>query len=240
MIDKNHPGASLKNRLRRFRRAPLQVIMHRVHRYRRNLLDAPHEWRLGIRTSGVISQFIDQNEQNVRCESVSYRTLDGIGRHMTAHGITAPRFADLGAGLGRPLYFFASRFEELIGYELIAPIHAMALAEFARVRARRPEFARISFECADATTAVPLDRPLVAFLFNPFGPKPMARLCERLRRAQSDVHLYYVNPQFADVIADSVGPRADTFRSDFAVAYFHIRGTGPDAAAGPKFAPFAA
>jgi hypothetical protein len=221
-MDKRKPGPPLADRLNRLRSAPIQVIMHRVRRYRRNILDAPHEIRLGIRTRGLIDKFAGGTEQVTRYEAVPYRTLHAIAKHMAARGIAAPRFVDVGAGLGRPLYFFAPQFEELIGYELVEPIHALALTQLARARARRPQFARISLECADATTALPLDRPQVVFLYNPFGPKPMARFCERLRQARNGVHVYYVKPDLADMIAERVTPLADMFRRDFTVAYFHL------------------
>jgi SAM-dependent methyltransferase len=142
---------------------------------------------------------------------------------MTAHEIATRRFVDLGCGMGRPLYFFAHRFDELFGYELVAPIHARASAQLARAQATRADFRRISILCTDSTTAVPLDQPPVAFLYNPFGSKPMARLCARLRETRSHMHVYYANPVLMDMIAAAVGPPEDIFRCDFDIAYFQIR-----------------
>jgi SAM-dependent methyltransferase len=188
----------------------------------REIIDWPHDLRLGVRTGAILRQFAYSELQNTACEPAPYRTLAAIGRHMTTHGVVAARFVDLGSGLGRPLYFFAPRFEELIGYEVVAEVQSMAAEQLARVRARRPEFERISLVCADATTSAPLDQPLVLFMYNPFGQKPMARLCERLREARCEVHLYYVNPVLEGMITGAVGPPADVFRCDFPVAYFHL------------------
>ena len=207
------------------RRAPITTVRNRMARMLREIADAPHERRLGISTAAISWQFVDADLQNLPCDPVPYRTLAAIGRHMTAHGVAAPRFVDLGCGLGRPRYFFASRFDDLRGYELIAPIQAAAADQLARVRTRRPGFDRILLTCADATTAVSFDQPLVLFMYNPFGPKPMARLCERLREARCEVYIYYVNPMLEGLITEAVGPRADTFRSNFPVSYFHLRAT---------------
>lgn len=218
------PPVSFASRLRRLRRAPVKVITTRLIRLATEIADAPHEMRLGIRTGLVTGQFIDHTAQIIACEPVPYRTLGAVARHMTRNRIAAPRFADLGTGMGRPLYYFASRFDELVGYEIVAPIHALSAAHLARVRARRPAYAKIALELADATLAVPLDRPIVLFLYNPFGPKPLARLGDRLRQAQGEVHLYYVNSLFAEPVAAALGPPAGTFHSEVPVSYFHRPG----------------
>jgi hypothetical protein len=217
------PLKSRESRLQRLRRAPLATLQGRLRRLRREIADLPHDIRLGVRTAAITSQYVDWNEQNAPSDPVPYRTLGGIARHMTAQKIAARRFADIGSGMGRPLYFFAGRFDELIGYELVAPIHARASAQLARAQATRGDFRRISILCADATTTVPLDLPLVAFLYNPFGRAPMARLCARLREARCDVHIYYANPVLRDVLVAAVGEPADMFRCDVDVAYFHVR-----------------
>jgi hypothetical protein len=82
--------------------------------------------------------------------------------------------------------------------------------------------------CSEPTiggsTAVPLDRPLVAFLYNPFGPKPLTRLCARLCEANSEVHIYYANPVLMNLMISELGRPSDVFHCDFEVAYFHLRG----------------
>jgi hypothetical protein len=202
----------------------MSTIGNRLRRLRREIADIPHDLRLGIRTRAITSEYVDRAAQSTPCDPVPYRTLGAIARHMTAHRVAAPRFADLGSGMGRPLYFFADRFDELLGYELAAPIHASASTQLARVQVQRANCRRISILCADASTAVPLDRPLVAFLYNPFGPKPLARLCARLREANNEVHIYYANPVLMNMMAAELGRPIGVFRCDFEVAYFHLRG----------------
>jgi hypothetical protein len=126
------------------------------------------------------------------------------------------------AALGGRSIFFAPRFEELIGYEVIAQVQSAAADQLARVRVKQPVFERTSLVCADATTATPFDRPLVLFMYNPFGQTPMARLCQRLREAHCEVHLYYVNPVLEGMITGALGPPAEIFRCDFPIAYFHF------------------
>src|SRR5580658_6266051 len=194
-------SASLAGLLRRLRRAPVATIRTRLRRLIREIVDWPHDLRLGIHTGAILRQFTEGHLENGACEPAPYQTLAAIGRHMTTHGVVTARFVDLGSGMGRPLYVFAPRFEELIGYELVPPVQSMAANQLERVRSRQPAFERISMTCADATVAVPLDQPLVMFMYNPFGRKPMARLCERLREARCEVHLYYVNPVFEAMIS---------------------------------------
>jgi SAM-dependent methyltransferase len=213
---------SWRKRLRRLGRNPVHVIAERLRRLRREFENAPHENRLGIRTARFTSRYADFDLQTNASDPVPYRALEGVARHMAAQGIAPRRFADLGCGLGRPLYYFAARFDELIGYEIAAPIAATAQAELARVRGANPDFAKIRIEQADAAECVPLDQPLVLFLYNPFGPKPMTRLCARLRAAKTEVHLYYVNPVEIKAITASLGPPTEVFRSDFGIAYFRL------------------
>lgn len=138
-----------------------------------------------------------------------YRVLDAVAKHMDANGIAVPRFVDAGCGLGRPLYYFADRFEDLQGFEIAASLHAGALEQLAAARAKNPDCARIAIHQADATVALPLDRAMVVFLYNPFGPWPMKRLCERLRAAEQEVHLYYVNPVLTELLAAEMARPAD-------------------------------
>ena len=216
--------------LRRLRRAPLTTVRNRLRRLAREIADAPHEWRLGVRTGAVLWQYSGGDLQNAPCEPAPYRTLAAIDRHMSARGVPTGRFADLGTGLGRPLYAFASRFTDLRGYEIIPAIQTMAARQLAQVQARHPGFRAISLICADATVAVPLDEPVVLFLYHPFGPPPMARLCARLREARCELHIYYVNPVLSDMIAAAIGPPVDRFLSDFPVNYFHVPCGRPTAA----------
>lgn len=196
------------------------TIRKHLKRAFRAALDGPHERRLGIST-GLVTPGLSNIEMQVQGHmGTPYRALDAIRRHMDENGIAPPRFVDIGCGLGRPLYYFADRFEDLQGFEIVMSLHAAAQVQLEAVRAKNPAYARIAIHQADATTALPLDRPMVLFLYNPFGPKPMARLCERLRAAEHEIHLYYVNPALAEQLAASLGRAADARRRDW--LYYRI------------------
>lgn len=201
----------------------LAGIWRRLKRAYRDVRELPYERRLGIRTALVTPALGHFAAQIGGHEGTPYRVLDRIAQHLMEHGIAPPRFIDVGCGLGRPLYYFADRFEELQGYEIVASLFAAAREQLGTVRAKRPAYARIDIHHADATTAVPLDRPMVLFLFNPFGPAPMARLCGQLKAAEHAVHLYYVNPVLAGMPEAEMGRPADArLRGRFDILYYRI------------------
>jgi SAM-dependent methyltransferase len=215
--------ATLGSRLRRLWRRPFFTIRNRVRRTYWEAQAAPYERRLGVRTGLITSAFFDAEAQVVESAPVPYRMLDAIAAHMTANGVAAPRFIDIGCGSGRPLYYFADRFEELLGFEIAGPLLAAAQEQRDAARATHPHYDRIVFHNADATTALPLDRPAVLFLYNPFGPKPMARLCERLKTARHETHIYYANPVLEDVMARELGrPPDGRFRAWFDVVHYSL------------------
>jgi SAM-dependent methyltransferase len=205
------------------RRRPIHTLWNRMKRGWNDVRDWPHERRLGVRT-GLVSDATRNFEAQIQGHmGTPYRTLDAIREHLVANGVTVPRFVDIGCGLGRPLYYFADRFEDLQGFEIAEPLYAAAVAQLDAVRAKDPYYAKIAIHLADATTALPLDRPMVLFFYNPFGPKPLARLCERLRGAEHAVHLYYVNPALGDLLAAELGRPADArLRAGFDILYWRI------------------
>lgn len=217
------PATTISSRLRRLRRRPLYTMWNRLKRAWIDLQDRPSERRLGIRTALVTDALRNFEAQVQGHMGTPYRVLDTIRRHMDANGIAPSRFVDVGCGLGRPLYYFADRFEDLQGFEITASLYAAGQAQLDAVRANHPDYARIALHHADATTALPLDRPMVLFFYNPFGPKPLARLCEQLRAAEHEVHLYYVNPTLRDLLAAEMGRPADAELHDwFDILYYRI------------------
>jgi hypothetical protein len=189
----------------------------------RAALDRPHERRLGIDTALVTPGLSNIEAQIQGHMGTPYRVLGAVRRHMDANGVAVPRFVDAGCGLGRPLYYFADRFEDLQGFEIVMSLHRAAQEQLDAVRAKDPAYARIAIHHLDATAALPLDRPMVLFLYNPFGPKPMARLCERLEAAEQEIHLYYVLPMLADQLAAALGRPPDArFRAAHDILYYRI------------------
>ena len=116
-------------------------------------------------------------------------------------------FLDLGAGKGRALILAARHgFARVLGVERSARLCAIAAANAERWNAAHPG-AAIELRCADVREAeVPADVDVV-FLFDPF-PRRLtaavaAALGESLRRAPRDLHVVYMNPRHASVLAEA-------------------------------------
>ncbi|HWD28705.1 MAG TPA: hypothetical protein VG387_16150 [Rhizomicrobium sp.] len=220
------PTATLRSRLRRLARRPLVTTRNLAKRHYFEMRDAPYERRLGVDTRLITGAFFDFKAQVAECAPVPYPVLDGVRKHMDANGVGAHRFIDLGCGLGRPLYYFANRFDALHGYEIAGPLHAAAQEQLERVRATHPLYSRIALHNADATTQSPLDAPAVLFLYNPFGPKPLARLAERLKTVTHETHVYYANPVEGAVLERELGRAPDArFRAMFNIDYYRLAGS---------------
>ncbi|MDE2184851.1 MAG: class I SAM-dependent methyltransferase [Alphaproteobacteria bacterium] len=205
----------------RFRDNPRKAVAAYYRRLYWRLSDFPFDRLYGIATAEIIG-IHDHEKQVYRYEPIPYVTLRAIARHMSDHGVRVPLFVDVGCGLGRPLYFFASRFETLLGIELSESIADLARRRLAKARDRHAAYGRIQLVTADATQAVPLDRDMVVFLYNPFGPGPMARLCQHLAHATGDLHIYYANPHHADVMAKGLQSQEERLKGFFDVAYFRV------------------
>ena len=205
--------------LLRYLRRVTRIIVWRVG-------DLPSELRLGIQTAGVIHTYSDAAREICSYGAVAYSTLRDIRRHMEVRGTSAERFIDMGCGLGRPLYFFADgRFDELIGYEVSPELFRAAQAMLARAVAARPMYDKITLIQADGTTALPIDRDLVLFLYNPFGASPMERLCNRIKQTRAKIQIYYANPVHSAVVQEVLGIKGETIESFIPVEYYD-HGTG--------------
>lgn len=233
------PHAISNTAARRARRA-LALLVRRpqdvfrfVYRYAyRKLSDLPYEKALGISTSKFITSFQDSERQIHRYEPVPYTTLRDIARHMDRRAVSALRFVDIGCGLGRPLYFFSTRFQQLLGFELAEPLVLTARRQLEDIKRKKSGFGNIEFIMADATSAVPLDKEMVVFLYNPFGPELMAQLCRHLCASRAGMHVYYANPAYPEpfsLIADS----SEDIPGFIPARYFYIRPAAITPAADP-------
>lgn len=102
-------------------------------------------------------------------------------------------FVDLGCGKGRPLIVAAElHFREIIGVEF-----ATELVETARANLKHLGIGASVHHCDAAEFDFPA-KPLVVFLYNPFGAEVLAKVVERLRGHDFDI-IYY-NPQHAEIL----------------------------------------
>jgi SAM-dependent methyltransferase len=104
----------------------------------------------------------------------------------------APRvtFIDLGCGKGRGLILaHQAGFQDLIGVEMSASLVKAAISNLRKLG--------ITAEIVQADAAVydfPA-RPLVVFMYNPFGIPTMQAVVEKLRSSRYPVHVIYINPR---------------------------------------------
>jgi SAM-dependent methyltransferase len=188
-------------------RSPWSYARIAVHRLIWRLTNLTGDAALGVRTRGFSHRPTDAAREFYGYWAVAYATLCDVGARMTTDGVAARRFVDVGCGLGRPLYYFAGRFDELIGYEVSPERAAQAQVLLREAQARREAFAKVRIVQADAAQVLPIDKPMAVFLYNPFGAGPMRALVERILSCPHPVHIYYVNPVHSRLIADGLGQR---------------------------------
>lgn len=117
-------------------------------------------------------------------------------------------FIDYGCGKGRAVISAAARpYGRVIGVEFAAEL--AATAHDATRRFARGARSTIEIHEGDATLFPIPPTPIVAFLFNPFGPPVIDRVAAALSRAWIDhrqpIVLAYLNPVHQRAFADAAG-----------------------------------
>jgi cyclopropane fatty-acyl-phospholipid synthase-like methyltransferase len=172
-------------------------MIRRVKDLRSRLWD----WRLGIETTGECrppdtSRFKDARKSG----SLDYGI---IAYHLRLLEIQPSDIVyDIGCGLGRPLCMFArTRAMRCVGIELDPEIAWAARTNAARLISRRAEIEVRQGDAADAE----YDGGTVFWLGNPFGPKTLAAVLDKIRlsvRAQPRaVRFCYINPESEEAFA---------------------------------------
>lgn len=113
-------------------------------------------------------------------------------------------FVDLGSGKGRAL-MLASKFgfHRVTGVEFSPVLHQRAVKNLDAAKGVWPNVDSIKLICGDAGDFVPPLRPLVLFMFNPFGAFVMARVLEqwrKLEQAGHDFWILYKNPEHIQLL----------------------------------------
>ena len=166
--------------------------------YRYRLSERYHDWRLGIRTTGMLTP--DELGGDAHCqpyEAIHYGCLRII---MDYFDPTADRdiLLDYGSGMGRAVVIAATRpFRKVIGVEL-----STELCEIARENARRalPRLVcqDIEIVAADATAFEVPGEVTAVFLFNPFTGPILRAVQDQIRssieRAPREFKLVYMHP----------------------------------------------
>ena len=150
------------------------------------------ERRLGISTRGVVPV---AHEDSHHYATLSYTTIWSILNRLSLG--PSDVFVDIGSGKGRVLCC-AARYPvgQVVGVDLSEPFCEEARANARRLRGRH---APISVEVSLAD-AFDYSAASVLFLFDPFGPKTLGPLLEKIgREPHRDVRIAYANPTYDEV-----------------------------------------
>lgn len=168
----------------------------RLYRYR--LSERYHDWRLGIRTTGLVApRELGHDVNRQPYEAIHYRCLDVIMDYFDP----SPQLdvlLDYGSGMGRAVIVAAMRpFKRVIGVELSATLNQIALDNIGRTRSKLV-CTDVQIVTIDATQyQVPTEVTCV-FLFNPFtGPVLQAvqrQIHDSLRQKPRPLRLVYMHP----------------------------------------------
>lgn len=179
--------------------------------------------RLGVCTNVYTSRYADARQERHSCEPVPYTTLRIVREHLHARAPDVRVFVDIGCALGRPLYFFADdQFDRLTGYEVVPEVASAAEEQAATFRARKFPTQDLRIVEADAVESVPLEEETVVFCYNPFGPGPLERLCERLKNGQATVYFYYANPVYSHIVAECLGQQPEVIDGFIPVHFYKV------------------
>jgi hypothetical protein len=117
-------------------------------------------------------------------------------------------FVDVGSGKGRTM-LMASRlpFKKVIGIELSAELHEIALHNIRKFRDLAQKCKNVVNHCCDATVFPLPPENIVLFLYNPFKAPVMARflahLEESLLNNPREVYIVYVKPLCHDLMMNT-------------------------------------
>jgi predicted RNA methylase len=138
---------------------------------------------------------------------VKYQTADHTLLETALGSIAAQfedfAFIDLGCGKGKPLILASRRgFKDLVGVDFSQQLINCARTNLAVVGASR---ARLI--CADASTFVFPNSPLVIYMYNPFSGEVMRKVRANLEKSIESfpraVYVIYVHAKFAEIWNES-------------------------------------
>ncbi len=121
-------------------------------------------------------------------------------------------FIDLGSGKGRTLLMASEYpFQRIIGVELLPALHQIAQQNLAQYKSGSQKCLAVESICADATSFVFPDDPLIVYLFNPFPELGLRRALTNLQGSLTQrsrpVYVIYHNPQLEHVITATTSLR---------------------------------
>ncbi len=172
------------------------IAIRLVRRFRNEFFPPPHPFdeATGAETAGIIHL----SRLNIKSANRKHgRAYAGVDPSAFANSMAEVRedfskftFVDLGSGKGRALILAAQLgFSELIGVEF-----SEHLAKIAQKNLAKLDMRNVSILVQDAVEYTFPEKPLVVFMFNPFGPDILRKVLQNLQRHKGPLYLVYCNP----------------------------------------------
>src|SRR5579863_963805 len=184
-------------------------------RQRQRFGDADYDWDYRVNTTSGAVGWRDRllgifHSPYQPTEPALFREmLDGLaqqaGASMGDFKFSNFTFVDLGSGKGRTLLMASDYpFRRILGAELLPALDRLAQENLRVYRSDSQKCFALEAVCADATTFVLPEEPLVIYLFNPFPEAGLRRFVSGLERSLQvkprEVYLLYHNPQLEPVL----------------------------------------
>lgn len=114
-------------------------------------------------------------------------------------------FIDLGSGKGRAVLIATEfAFARVVGVELSRELNDIACRNFSLYHPIRQRCRNVEFVCQDAVDFAFPPRPIVLFMYNPFGQVTLERVLDNLKASLAQVprraFVVYANPLLAKVV----------------------------------------
>jgi len=168
--------------------------------------DADYDWDYRVNTTSGAVGWRDRligmfHSAYQPTEPAAFHEMVGAlpGIHSATINFRDFTFVDLGSGKGRTLLMAADYpFGRIVGVELLASLHQIAQQNLRDYKSASQKCFAIETICADATTFVFPEDPLVVYLFNPFPESGMRQVIANLERSlrahPRAVYVLYYNP----------------------------------------------
>lgn len=171
----------------------------------------PIDRRLGTDTGGIFPPeplfgegLEGGNFPYMGCQpSIVRRALSQLG------DLSGHTFIDVGCGKGRSMIVATEfPFDAVVGYDLAAPLVAIANANAKKLRDAHPTRVPMRAIQANALEICITEQKIVLFLFNPFGASVMNALMGSIKQAIANgsvesLHIVYIHPVCACILDDS-------------------------------------
>lgn len=194
-------------------RAAVRLALHPIldHQSVIDYRERRFDRRFGVVTAGVIPKSRLQVDGPSAAHVTHYQAAQPVlvEQAIAGLGIDASKytFVDFGCGKGKAMLLASSfPFERIVGLELSTELAQVAAANIKTYRSRKQRCSAIDVVCMDALEFELPPRPLVCFLYNPFGEAVLGQVIENigesLREHPRDLFVVYLHPELDTLFHD--------------------------------------